>query len=125
MAKAHPATELSLKKLRADSRFLLVEKVEHNIPRPGRGFPVKRDLFEIIDILAVGPGITMGVQCTSVGGVSDRKRKLIEHPNTRIVLAAGWQLEIWGWHQPAGPRSRWELGRRHHFELDFPDQETP
>lgn len=117
---AHPATQLSMKRLREDPRFTLVEKVEHLVPRPG-SFATKRDLFEIIDILAIGPGITMGVQATSVGGVSDRLKKLREHPNTKLVLEAGWKIEIWGWHQP---ERRWELGRREHFELVIPAGDT-
>lgn len=119
----HPATKLTLEKLRADPQWLLVEKVERDVRLPGNR-TYKRDLFEIIDVLAIGRGITLGVQCTSVKGVSARKRKLSEHENTPLVLAAGWRLEIWGWHQPGGPRTRWELGRHHHFELDIPDQET-
>jgi len=120
----HPATQLSLKKLRADDRFFLVDKVEYftQFPPPhGR----RVDLFGIIDILALGPGVTLGVQCTSVGGVSARKRKMIDHPNTPLVLAAGWQLEIHGWHKS---NNRWELGRFHRFELDrqqgAPDGDT-
>ena len=124
MGKAHPATQLTMKRLRDDPRFLLVEKVERDVHVKG-SFGYKRDLFEIIDVLALGPGITLGVQCTSVNGVTARKKKLTEHENTPLVLAAGWQLEIWGWHQPGGPRTRWELGRHHHFELDIPDQENP
>ena len=118
----HPATQLTIKKLQADDRFLLVEKVERDMRLGPNTF--KRDLFEIIDVLAIGRGITFGVQCTSVNGVSARKRKLTQHENTPLVLAAGWQLEIWGWHQPGGPRTRWELGRTFRFELDIPDQEN-
>jgi hypothetical protein len=113
MAK-HPATQLTLKRLRADPQFLLVEVVEYfsAFPPPhGR----RVDLFGLIDVLALGPGITLGVQCTSVGGVSARKRKIIDHPNTPLVLAAGWHLEIHGWEKK---KNRWELGRFHRFELD-------
>lgn len=105
----------SLKKLRADPRFELVEKVETWSPFPPPGH--RSDLLGIFDILALGPGITLGVQCTSVGGVSARIKKLKEHPSTRPALRAGWQIEIWGWHKPS---NRWELGRWHRFELNEP-----
>lgn len=114
MAKPHPATQKSLDALRDNARFTLVEKVERLVPRPGQ-FPIKQDLFGLIDILAIGPGITLGVQATSVGGVSARKRRLRLHPHTPLILEAGWTLEIWGWHKP---KNRWELGRVERFELD-------
>ncbi len=117
---AHQSTELTLRKLRGDTRFLLVEKVEFFSPFPkphGR----RVDLFGLGDVLAIGPGISLLVQCTSVGGVSTRKKKLTEDPNTALLLRSGWELEIWGWHKPA---HRWERGRFHRFEYTQQPGET-
>jgi hypothetical protein len=71
------------------------------------------DLFGFVDVLAVGPMGTMAVQATSYGGVSDRLRKARTERADEIqdMLAAGWHLHIWGWHQPRGPRTRWVLKR--------------
>ena len=89
-------------------------------PRPGGGNPgVRRDLFGCIDIIAVHEdGQTLAIQCTSVGGMSDRyrkmrglepikatdekKRKRLEKQRDAMVLAirrcllSGWTLAIWG-----------------------------
>ena len=45
-------TELSLRWLRADDRFTLVQVVEHWTPHAR----IRQDLFGIVDILAIGPG---------------------------------------------------------------------
>lgn len=116
----HPATQLSLKLLRADERFTLVEVVEYWKKHPGMANGVRVDLFNIIDILCLGPGITMGVQTTSEAGFSARMKKLREHENTRPVLAAGWLLEVHGW---AKVKNRWTLTKHKRFELESPPQE--
>lgn len=96
-------TERTLAELRRGDEFVLVEKVEYWTPFPkphGR----RVDLFGIIDIVALAPGRTLGVQSTSIGALSAHKKKLREHPCTREVLRAGWELEIWAWEKKA---NRW------------------
>ena len=116
----HPATTLSVGKLRRDG-WPLVEVVEH---RAHGG--ILRDLFGFIDIVAVGPQGTLGIQATSVGGVSDRLRKIRTERADRLVavVAAGWEVRIWGWHQPNGPRTRWELKRDVDLSTLIPTKET-
>lgn len=111
MAKQHPYTQLSLRELRRDERFLLVAKVEHHIPfPPPHGH--REDLFGILDIIAIGPGISLGVQVTSAGSKSAHKKKLLEHENTRKVLESGWVIELHTWRKvPRGRAVRWELDR--------------
>jgi hypothetical protein len=106
----HPATELTLAKLRADG-WPVVEVVERFVTFPPPGHRV--DLFGIVDVLAVGPQGTLGIQATSYGGVSDRLKKARDERAEQILAmrAAGWQLRIWGWTQPKGPRTRWVLKR--------------
>ena len=75
---------------------LLVERVERWIPsRPPRTY----DLFGILDVLAVNPTRrqTIGVQVTSRGELSKRRRKMIDSPHTRQLIRAGWRLELWGY----------------------------
>ena len=118
MAKISP-TQLSLRHLRADGRFTEIQVVETwvQFPPPGR----RRDLYNIIDILAIGPGITMAVQATSAGGVSARKMKLTEAEATRHVLEAGWLVEIHGW---AKLKNRWVLDKTFKFQLEQPEEST-
>ena len=111
MPSNHPATQRSLKLLRELDHFTLVEKVERWEPFPkphGR----RVDLFGFIDILAIGPGITLGVQTTSSGGVAHRKRKILDHEHILSVLEAGWLVEIHGWGKR---KNRWTL--THHIPI--------
>lgn len=110
----HPATGLTVAKLKDDG-WPVVEVVERFIPAmPGSPGPGHRvDLLGFVDVLAVGPLGTMAIQATSLGGVSDRLRKARTERAKYVggMLAAGWHLHIWGWHQPNGPRTRWHLKR--------------
>jgi hypothetical protein len=65
-------------------------------------------LFGLIDVLAVGPAGTIGIQATSHTNVSSRIRKIAEHPNTPHLREAGWELHVWGWKKVKG---RWTLSR--------------
>jgi hypothetical protein len=107
-------TTLSLKELRKDPRFTLIQVTEH-----WDAFArIRKDLFEVIDIVALGPGITLGVQTTAYGSMSARLKKLREHANTPLILEAGWLIEVHGWTQ--NDRGRYELKRRIKFELEDP-----
>lgn len=98
MTASNSSVQLSLRALRKDERFTLVEVVERFIqfPKPGH----RSDLFGIIDVIAIGPGITLAVQCTTHSGMSAHKRKIVAHPATRRVLEAGWLLELHCWRKP-------------------------
>ena len=58
---------------------------------------IRQDLFGIIDVLAVGKGITIGVQCTSYGNGATRVKKITDHESTPWLREAGWQLEVHEW----------------------------
>jgi hypothetical protein len=80
-----------------------VRRVETWMPFPPPGH--RSDLFGILDILAVGPTGTLGVQCSTIKGFSAHRRKIEQAPETQILLEAGWQIELHGWHKP---KYRWE-----------------
>ena len=84
-----------------------VEVVERYSPHSRR----TRDLYNFLDVLAVGHGQTVGIQVTSRGNMASRRRKMMEeNPETfDRLLKAGWRLEVHGWDQPDGPRTRWRL----------------
>lgn len=123
-------TKLTLKRLRADG-WPLVGITEHWMPNPSPGH--RSDLFGFVDILALGPDLTLAIQATSWGNVSHRLRKLRTERAGEVaaVLAAGWEVEVWGWRKV---NSRWRLARRvsfglvmsglHHVDLLRPDETT-
>jgi hypothetical protein len=99
MAKVN-LTVKSRDKLKEDG-FTLVETVE----RWNSFARVKNDLFGIIDVLAVGGGVTLAVQVTSRDNLSSRRKKITESPAYPELLKAGWRIELHGWHKT---NRRWQ-----------------
>jgi len=124
MATKHPATQLSLRKLRAEGWTCAV--TEHFVKQPHMAHGVRQDLFGFCDILAIREGRTLAIQCTSYGGVSDRIRKLKALDEVQVALLAGWEVRIHGWHH-AAKGARWELKRDVPLELnpDWTPSSTP
>lgn len=77
----------------------LAEVVERWIP----GANIRRDLFGWCDIVAIRPGETLAVQCTSTG-VAERVRKIAESDTVGAVRAAGWTIHVHGWTKRANGR---------------------
>lgn len=95
-------TQLSMRELSARGYTAeVVEKYDFFTKR-------RHDLFGFIDILAVNDAGTLAIQATSASNVSSRRRKTNEHDNLPAVLAAGWDVRVWGWRKRSG---RWELHR--------------
>ncbi len=67
------------------------DKCEQKIVRPGRPFPITRDLFGLFDILAFQQGFpgVLGVQCTTPGAGS-KHRKLYRDDPERAAAALDW-----------------------------------
>lgn len=97
-------TQLTLRHLRDVEGWPLVAVVEHWNPHA----QVRQDLFQIIDVLAVGPAGTLAVQTTTAAHVADRIRKVAEHSNLGPLLEAGWTVRAHGWAKRSG---RWVLTR--------------
>lgn len=89
MARSNTTRSIALLR----DRGYQAERTEHYNPFCKRYF----DLFGFIDILAVKEGCTLAIQTTSRGGMSQRRRKILEHENLAAVLAAGWGVELHGW----------------------------
>ena len=72
--------------------------VERLLPRPG-SFPIRKDYLGFIDIIAVGNGRVLGIQCTTENGLSAHKKKI--HGDDLAEDLANWlsvaELEIWVW----------------------------
>lgn len=92
-------TQLTLRKWR-DAGYM-AQVVEHWIPQARR----RRDLFGFVDVVAVGFGETVGIQCTSYSNVSSRVKKIEDMPTTVAELReANWRLIVEGWRKP---KHRW------------------
>lgn len=110
MAKC-PATQLTLRKLRAEGHAL-VEIVEH-----WNSFSRRReDMFGILDVVAItGDGRTVGVQTTSFGNSSSRRRKILESDALPVLLQAEWTIIVHGWKKVGG---RWVCHRDQVIDWD-------
>ena len=58
---------------------------------------IRQDLFNVIDVLALGDGEILGVQATSYGNISARAKKIADSEHIGAIRKAGMRLEIWGW----------------------------
>ncbi len=88
-------TARSLAKLR--ERGYVAGVVERWIAEPG----IHVDLFGFLDIVAVKPGETVGVQATTGDHVAARLRKIEDSPSLPLVRAAGWRVVVHGWRKSA------------------------
>jgi hypothetical protein len=85
-------TALSLELLRREG--WKAENVEQWIPR-GK---TRRDLFGVIDIIAIRGVETMGVQTTTTTNVSHRVEKINASEYLEAMRAAGWRIVVHGWY---------------------------
>lgn len=81
-----------------------VDTVERWIPGAG----IRRDLFGMFDLLAIRDSSTLAVQVTTADHVANRRRKLADSPLLARCKAAGWQIELHGWHKSG---QRWQCRR--------------
>lgn len=58
---------------------------------------MRRDLYGIIDVLAISPQRTLGVQCCAASGHAAHRDKIRSEPRTMTWLAGGRELELWSW----------------------------
>jgi hypothetical protein len=68
---------------------------------------IRQDLFGFIDVLCVGNGETVAVQCTSGSNVSSRIKKIAESDDMPTIRKAGWKILVHGWRKNA--KGRWVL----------------
>ena len=95
-------TERTLAELRRQG--YRADVVEKWIPQARR----RKDLFDIIDIVAIGNGETIGVQCTSASNVASRVTKIEESDAVRDLRESGWRLLVIGWRSKmVGKQKRW------------------
>ena len=84
-------TERSLKYLRKQGYLAAV--VERWIPRAN----IRRDLFGLLDIIAIRESETLGVQTTTGSNVADRVQKIADSDKVDMIRKAGWRIVVHGW----------------------------
>lgn len=92
-------TQRSLKHYR--DRGYLADIVERWIPQAR----IRKDLFGILDIVAVGNGETVGVQTTSASNMSARVKKIADSEAIYELREAGWTVVVQGWRKNS--KGRW------------------
>jgi hypothetical protein len=55
------------------------------------------DLWNCIDILAIGNGQTIGVQTTTRSHVAARVKKIEENEYYPELIRSGWKIHVHGW----------------------------
>ena len=68
---------------------------------------IRQDLFGIVDVLAIGNGETVAIQCTSGSNVSSRIAKIADSAATPEMRKAGWKILAHGWRKNAA--GKWTL----------------
>jgi hypothetical protein len=76
---------------------------------------IKRDMFGIIDILAVTDAGLLGIQATSGDNHAARVTKSRAEPRLATWLAAGAHFAVWSWSKRGerGKRKTWALREEH------------
>ena len=89
-------TQRTLKRLKDSGDYPLIEVVE----RWNAFAKVRKDLFGIIDILAIDhKGVVTALQVTSYSNVGARVKKITESPATPFLRTADWVILVEGWHK--------------------------
>lgn len=94
-------TARTLQELR--KRGYRCQVVEQTIPKTF----IKRDLFGLVDVLAIRENETLAVQVTSGSNVAARLTKIAESEAIGDIRKAGWAFHIHGWRKAAN--GRWVL----------------
>jgi hypothetical protein len=100
-------TKLSLDNLR--DQGYIVDVVERWVPSGSGGQQVRRDLFGILDLVAIRDAETLGVQTTTKANAAARARKIARSDHFDALTQAGWRIVVHGWWQPNGPGTRYRV----------------
>jgi len=104
--KSTSPTARTLAELR--KRGWTAQVVEQHLPFP-KPFGTKRDLFGVIDIVAIAPVMTpasgqlMGREIVGIQATADsanhahRRTKILAEPRAKQWVEAGGRLELWSW----------------------------
>ena len=58
---------------------------------------IRQDLFGLIDVIGLGEGETLAVQCTTGDHVAERVQKIADSDKIAQIRKAGWRIVVHGW----------------------------
>jgi len=58
---------------------------------------IRQDLFGLIDVIGLGDGETIAVQCTTAAHIADRVQKIADSDKVDMIRKAGWKIVVQGW----------------------------
>ena len=67
----------------------------------------RKDMFNVVDLLAIREGETLAIQTTSASNMSGRVKKIAESDAIAAIRAAGWGFHVHGWKR--GTNGRYTL----------------
>lgn len=104
-------------------RGWIAQSVEQRIPKSF----ITRDLFGVIDIVAITPGGILGIQATGGRHNAARRDKILAEPRALAWLRAGAALAVWNWEKqgPRGKRKVWTLREVPILCVDFEPDSAP
>lgn len=91
-------TQRSLKYLR--DQGYTAEVVEKRVPHTN----TTRDLFGVVDIIAIKGAETLAVQTTTAPNVAARVKKIADCEHIGAIREAGWTFHVHGWSRKANGR---------------------
>jgi hypothetical protein len=65
---------------------------------------IKRDLFNVIDILALKGTETLAIQVTAGSGHANRCKKVKDSEYLQLMQDAGWVVQVWSYRKNAAGR---------------------
>lgn len=91
--------------------------VEQTIPKTF----IKRDLFSVIDIVAITPEGLLGIQVTDGSNHSHRREKILAEPRMEQWTLVGGLLELWSYAERGerGSKKEWTLRVERFVWADF------
>lgn len=89
-------------------------KLVQSVERYNSFSKTRKDLFGFIDIIAIEPGVTWGIQCTTKASMSAHYKKICTECEDEAIawLEAGNRIELIGWYEDLTAWPRWTAIRR-------------
>lgn len=93
-------TQLTLKEMRQRGYSCWIVEHWNSFAR------IRQDLFGIVDVLCIGHGETIAIQCTSYSNVSARVAKIADNEYVPVMRKSGWKIYAHGWRKV---KNRWTV----------------
>lgn len=100
----------TLEYIRKECPGVFIDKCERWIAAPNLpGGGIRKDLFGILDLIAIRDNRIVGIQCSGITGVSEHVKKIEESDAAIPWIMAGGLIEVWAFKKvPHGKQFRYE-----------------